>query len=363
MKILFYLHHPAHFHLFKNVIDALNKKNEVIILATKKDILENLLQNAHIPYTNVLPHGRKDNTLSMAFSVLKQDWRLIKICLKNKPDILIGTSTEIAHVGKLLNIPSIFVNEDDVEVIPIVGKIAYPFAKHILAPSVCSTGKWKKKTLRYNSYHELSYLHPDNFRPDKTIASKYVETSNPYFIIRFAKLIAHHDRGMSGIDTEVARRIVAKLKDHGRIYITSERELETEFEQYRIAINPNDIHHVMAFASLYIGDSQTMAAEAGVLGTPFIRFNDFVGRIGYLNELENTYNLGYGIKPNQPELLLKTIEKLLSIPDRDKIYEQRRQKMLSEKINLADFMTWLIEQYPESKNIISSDPDYQYKFK
>jgi len=42
------------------------------------------------------------------------------------------------------------------------------------------------------------------------------------------------------------------------------------------------MHHVMAFASLYIGDSQTMAAEAGVLGVPFVRFNDFVGRIGYL---------------------------------------------------------------------------------
>ena len=44
----------------------------------------------------------------------------------------------------------------------------------------------------------------------------------------------------------------------------------------------------MAFASLYIGDSQTMAAEAGVLGVPFVRFNDFVGRIGYLRELEGT---------------------------------------------------------------------------
>lgn len=55
------------------------------------------------------------------------------------------------------------------------------------------------------------------------------------------------------------------------------------------------MHHVMAFASLYIGDSQTMAAEAGVLGVPFVRFNDFVGSIGYLRELEDKYELGYGI--------------------------------------------------------------------
>lgn len=51
----------------------------------------------------------------------------------------------------------------------------------------------------------------------------------------------------------------------------------------------------MVFASLYIGDSQTMSAEAGVLGVPFVRFNDFVGRIGYLRELEDVYELGYGI--------------------------------------------------------------------
>ena len=56
------------------------------------------------------------------------------------------------------------------------------------------------------------------------------------------------------------------------------------------------MHHIMAFAKMYIGDSQTMAAEAGVLGTPFVRFNDFVGRIGYLRELEDVYNLGYGVK-------------------------------------------------------------------
>ena len=62
--------------------------------------------------------------------------------------------------------------------------------------------------------------------------------------------------------------------------------MEPQFEKYRIKINPLDMHHVMAFASLYIGDSQTMAAEAGVLGVPFVRFNDFVGRLSYLHELE-----------------------------------------------------------------------------
>lgn len=65
------------------------------------------------------------------------------------------------------------------------------------------------------------------------------------------------------------------------------------------------IHHAMAFAKMYIGDSQTMAAEAAVLGTPSIRFNDFVGEIGYLEELENTYQLTFGIMTSDRENLLK----------------------------------------------------------
>jgi predicted glycosyltransferase len=153
------------------------------------------------------------------------------------------------------------------------------------------------------------------------------------------------------------------LKPHGDIYITAERELEPQFEQYRIKINPLDMHHVMAFADMYIGDSQTMAAEAGVLGVPFVRFNDFVGRIGYLRELEDDYNLGFGIKPSEVNRLYEVIEELLQMPNRKAVFQERRQKMLSEKIDFAKFLTWFIESYPESKKIMKTNPEYQYNFR
>ena len=120
----------------------------------------------------------------------------------------------------------------------------------------------------------------------------------------------------------------------------------SEFEPYRIAINPLDIHHVMAFADLYLGDSQTMAAEAGVLGVPFVRFNDFVGRIGYLAELEDKYHLGFGIKPDAEDKLYETVEALLAMPDRKAVFQERRRQMLSEKIDFAVFLTDFIENYP-----------------
>ena len=171
--------------------------------------------------------------------------------------------------------------------------------------------------------------------------------------MRFASLHAHHDSGIKGINTEIAQRLIDILKPHGRIYITSERPLEPQFEEYRIKINPLDMHHVMAFASLYIGDSQTMAAEAGVLGVPFVRFNDFVGRIGYLRELEDKYELGYGIKASAEgsvDQLCSRVEELVSMPsaERTATFATRRQQMLSDKIDCAKFLTWFIENYPQS---------------
>ena len=124
-------------------------------------------------------------------------------------------------------------------------------------------------------------------------------------------------------------------------------------EKYRIKINPLDMHHVMAFASLYIGDSQTMAAEAGVLGVPFVRLNDFVGRIGYLRELEDKYQLGYGIKApaeGSVDALCARVEALVAMKadERKTKFAERRKKMLADKIDCAKFLTWFIENYPQS---------------
>jgi predicted glycosyltransferase len=348
MKILFYLGHPAHFHLFKNVIINLSGKgNDVSVLIKKKDILEELLILSNIPYINILPEGRNDSKAGIAAGMIKRDFRLLRFCINKRQDLMVGTSTEIGHVGTLLKIPSLNINEDDADVVPLYSRISYPWSTYIVSPSCCNNGKWENKSIKYEGYHELAYLHPDNFTPSREIVRKYFSHDRPYFLIRFAKLTAHHDKGITGITDDLALKILDILRPFGEIYITSERVLDQNLEPYRLSINPLDIHHVMAFASLYIGDSQTMAAEAGVLGVPFIRYNDFVGRIGYLNELENKYRLGFGIKPDDTEELLRTISTLVNSPDLNDEWRKRRQKMLEDKINFADFLTRLIIKYPE----------------
>lgn len=349
MRYLFHLGHPAHFHLFKNVISNLKAKGDkIFILIKKKDVLEDLLIESGFDFQNILPDGRKDSFLAIGAGLLKQDWSVLKFCRKNSPDLLIGSSTSIAHVGKILKIPSLVLGEDDTEVVPIFAKLTYPFASTILSPRVCYNGKWDKRTIKYDGYHELAYLHPNNFQPDKSIAEDYVDTSAPYFLVRFAKLDAHHDVGISGINDSIAIRIVKLLEKSGKVYITSERKFNNELEPYRLNIKPIDIHHVMAYAHLYIGDSQTMAAESGVLGIPFIRFNDFVGKIGYLNELEDIYKLGFGIRSKEVDQLFETIIQFLDQKNTKEEWQAKKERMLSDKIDVARFITEFIENYPES---------------
>jgi hypothetical protein len=190
----------------------------------------------------------------------------------------------------------------------------------------------------------LAYLHPNHFKPDAEKVKSIFNLNERNFILRFAQLTAYHDVGKSGITTEIAQQLIDMLSAHGNVFITSERALEPQFEKYRIQISPLDIHHALYFADMYIGDSQTMTAEAAVLGTPAIRFNDFVGELSYLEELEHLFNLTYGIKTNHPEQLLQKVNELLQSSNLKQYWQSKRQKMLTERIDFADFMTKLVEK-------------------
>jgi len=175
-----------------------------------------------------------------------------------------------------------------------------------------------------------------------------------YFIIRIVSLTAGHDiegkdRGITG---PVLDKIITKLQKHGKIIISSEDRLPKFYEKYRFDFEPNLMHHLMFYADLFIGDSQSMCAEAGLLGTPFIRYNDFVGKIGYLNDIENNFKLGFGIKPGNEKQLEKTIDNLLENDKLKQIWQQKRDRLISQKIDFTDFITKLFDNYPDSVNEI-----------
>ncbi len=79
MNIVVFLGHPAHYHFFKNIIPVLEEKgHEVEVIIKTKDILEGLLKENNLQYTNILPEGRKNGLINIILSLLKRDLRLFR---------------------------------------------------------------------------------------------------------------------------------------------------------------------------------------------------------------------------------------------------------------------------------------------
>lgn len=363
MRILFYLGHPSQYHFIKNAAKALIEDgHQLKILIKTKDILEDLLKEDGWEYENIQIVPRKNTKWSILRASIKRTWRVYYAARSFGADLLIGTDSSIAQAAWLCRKPSITTLEDDVEIIYNLARLTYPFTSSILVPKPCRVGKWEKKKVPYYGYMKLAYLHPNRFSPNYSIINKYGISGN-YIIVRLARLSAHHDIGINGLNITLVHRIINIVKDLGyTVYISSESSLDASLTPYQLNINPIDIHHVLAYASMIVSDSQSMSVEAAMLGTPSIRFSDFAGRISVLEELENKYHLTFGIKTTDTDILEERIQDLLSLPDLKSEFVRRRDRMLAEKIDVTAFLTWFIENYPESKRIILNNPDYQWRF-
>lgn len=358
MRILLYFGHPSQYLFLRNSISILREKGMVCDLVIKsKDVLETLLIENKESYSNILPEGRNSSRIGILKGLIKRDFRLFRYVRNKQFDLLIGTDPSIAHVGFLKNIPTVTVLEDDIHIIPQLARITFPFTTLILTPKECKTGRYERKTIHYNGYMKLAYLHPGRFQK---VAAKIKQ---PYFLIRVSRLEAYHDTGISGFTLDIIKRIIELLRGKGSIYISSEDNLDRSLNGYELKINPSEMQQILANSTMLISDSQSMTMEAAMLGIPSIRFNDFAGRISVLEVLEHKYNLTFGVPTNSPNKLYQKMDELLSIPDLLGEFEQRRKKMLNDKIDVTAFMVWFIENYPDSSKIMKENPHYQDRFR
>lgn len=336
MRILLVLNHPAHVHLFRNFIYHLQEKGHHFTVATRdKDITHTLLDHYGIEYHCLSkPYA---GIGGMFVEMLIRDWKLLRMHRKYGFDIAFGTDVSTTHLTLFKNVPSYTFCEDDDDVVHLYALAAYPFTTKVVNPVGIRYKYFKNKRLLHNSYHELAYLHPDFFTPDEAVIKKYGFSPYSYIIIRNSALKAHHDIGAKGLTGEVWDRVNKVIKDYPQI--TSHEGAKSQ------KIEPWDMHHVLAFSKMIISDSLSMSVEAAVLGVPAIRYNSFVGRVSVLNELENKYDLTYGFNASDSEsatAMIYKIEELLAMAHLPEIWQEKRQKMLSEKIN---FTTWMVDLF------------------
>ena len=362
MNILIEIGHPAHVHKLVSAIKILIKKQHKITVVTKEiPSVQFLLEKFDIPYKVI--GIKKDSLLGKGIMQLRYNLSCYLILKKEKTDLMIGC-VSAAYMTRITKIPSILMDDDDDEVEPLLVKYIHPYITNILSPSALTGNRLRKDTIYYEGYHELAYLHPNRFKPDETVLTEIgLKKGDPYFVVRFNAFKAHHDVGVIGLSIENKRELITLLEKNGNVFITSERDMDDEFKRYKLNLSPEKIHSLIYYATMLIGDSQTMTSEAAILGTPAIKCNTFAGILSVPNELENKYQLCYSYLPEESDKFFSKIVELLSIKELKSEFLKRKDRMLADKIDVTAFYVWFIENYPESVRIMNENPEFQDSFK
>lgn len=363
MRILIDIGHPAHVHLFKNFAHEMERKGHRLLFTCRdKEFEIALLEKNKFDYVSF---GKKyKSTLGKVWGLLKFDYKEWSVCLKFKPDVLLSHgSIYAAHASWIINKPHIaFEDTFNFEQI----KLYKPFTDTILTSWYDNPLMNDKKTTRYKGYHELAYLHPNHFIPDKSVLDELgVAENDKYVIVRFVSWNASHDIGHKGITFENKLKAIAAFEKYAKVFISSESDLPNALKKYQLKIAPHRMHDALAYASLVWGESFTVPAECSILGVPSIINHNTCSL--YLKQQEKEYGLCFNYSESlddQEKAINKGVE-LLKMEKKELRNEWRKRgdKLLSEKIDVTGFLVWFIENYPRSEQIMKENPDYQYNFK
>jgi len=339
MRILFDIVHPAHVHFFKHMIWGLQKKgHQTAIIAREKDVTLKLLDLYGFEYQTIGFSGAK-NRFQQLQELMLRDIAIFRLALKFKPDVILTRNPAGVQVARLIGATGIF-DTDDGLAAGIHFKAAAPFA-HVITTPDSLPEDYGRKHVKYPGYKQTAYLHPNHFTPDPAVLDILgVKPGDPFFIARFVDMIATHDVNESGMSVEAKSAIIDKLKRHGKVFISSEGQLPEKWSDMRFSIPPHFLHDAMAFAKMIVGDSQTMAAEAAVMGTPSLRVSTFSGRLGYLNELESRYGITISYHPKDVELLFQKLDELLDSSEKLNEMKATHQQIINDKCDVAQ---WFID--------------------
>jgi len=340
MRIVVDINHPAHVHYFKNFIWGMQKKgHEILITASEKEISYRLLDNYGFSYQKLGSY--KTSLAKKILNIPVLDYRMLLSVRKFRPDLFLGFgSIRGAHVSRLLRTHCIAL--DDTEHAKWEHLLYVPYTDAILTPA-CFKKNLGKKQIRYDGYTELAYLHPNHFKPNPAIPHEIgIDSDDPYCILRFVSWNAGHDIGHKGIENKAD--LISNIEKYARVFISSEGSLSGPLKKYELKIAPEKMHDLLYYASLYLGESGTMATEASLLGTPSILINSLAKYCGTHNQLMKDYQLQYFYdnEKDSIDLLPKLINNKIK-----KEWQKKRDIMLREKIDVTAFIVNFIENWGE----------------
>ncbi len=365
MRIAIFINTPAQLHFYRNIAKGLEEMgNTVRLLFRKYGETEELIMELGYDATifSYKANSKYGKILSLPLDVM----RAYKYLRGFKPDIVTGFGVYDAYTSLLLKSNCVVFNDSEPRVNPfsysIQVKACLPFIDVILTPDSFRDNLGKKH-LRVSSYKELAYLHPNYYSPRDDVLEVLGVEGEDYAVLRFNAFDAVHDAGIGGFSAEDKIRLVRELEKHVRVFVSPEGRIPRELEKYVLPTPKSRIHDVLYYAKLLVTDTQTMATEAALLGTPVVRSNKFVGPkdMGNFIELEERFGLMFNMR-NPDEAIKKAVE-LAQMEELKKEWHRKREKLLKEKIDITSFMVWFLENYPESLEEFRQNPDIQYRFR
>ena len=341
MRVQFDLTHPAHVHLFKNSIRSLAADDHAVAVASRnKEVTTDLLDAYGIEHTVLSTKGTTTAALLSEWSI--REIRTIRFTRAFDPDVVVSRALPSAvHAAALTGAASIVCT--DTEYAWKISKLIAPFVDYWCTPASFSRD-YGANHRPYEGVDELAYLHPDRFSPNGDRLRQYgVDPDEPYFVLRFVSMGAHHDVSRRGLSAAAKRRLVDELSEHGRVYISAERPLPPELSGHEAPVPPAEIHHLLAEASLLVGDSETMATEAALLGTPTIRVNSHAtdDALGVFVQLEDR---GLVESTGDEATAHDRAIELATDPDAGDRWARRRDALVADSVDVTDHILDLIAE-------------------
>lgn len=337
MRILIDILHPAHVHFFRHFHDEMaSRGHELCVTARAKDGSLELLERFGIPYRHL--SNQRSGKAGLAIELAQRTRRLLGVMREFRPDVMTGImGPTIALAGALRRTPAVVFY--DTEFAVQTNWFVYPLARSVCTPD-CYQGRVRGTHVTYPGYHELAYLHPTRFQPDPERLEGFgLAPDEPFSLVRFVSWQAVHDSRERGLTSEQKRRLVELLQRNGRVLVSSEAPLPPDLADLAPTGPVEDIHHVLAYAQMIVGESATMSSEAAVLGVPAV-FIATTGR-GYIDDEEKRYGLVRHFTEDEYDRAVETIEQMLADSPRE-TGRRARERLLGDKIDVTQ---WMIDYF------------------
>lgn len=340
MHVGIFINTPAHAHLYRETVRSLDECDVTVSVFARDDSCTcAILDYYSIPYH--VYGTRQGGRFQLALELPGHLHRIRQFVSDRSLDLVFGMGVYSTYAAWLADATAITVM--DSEPLALKQRLTAPIVGAFLTPA-SFRGHLGPKHFVFDGFKETAYLHPAiNTQSGDSREALQLTPGEPFTIVRFNAFNGHHDMGKRGFSDDEKRELIKTVAQHGTVVVSDEA---SSLDLDRLPARPFDahpavMHDALAEAQLLIADTQTMVTEAGLLGTPAIRSNSFVGdddmgNFHTLADAELIWNC------QTFEEVLDTAKSILQNETMDQEMQRRRDAFLANKCNLTEVFVDLI---------------------